>query len=395
MRHKIIATLFVMLFSAVIYSCASTEATTDATSGAISVVEGTTAMETEDDKIVREIISEITENETVEEKEVDYEEVELDDVATDADDATDEDADEDVDDADEDNDAPEVTANAIPGKLQLNLKEGSEFRLEFVQTMVVAQEMDGQAMEGNLKATMGLLYEVVEITHDGNYRINITPKYLAIESKMGEHEQSLDSRNGDEIKSAPTHFAHIIDEAIEAVVTPRGIVEGIENADELTDSVIENMEVPAEHQDQIRESYDEEMWRIAINGCFVVLPEDEVDEGGSWEHDGEMAMPMKIATSDEYELSEVDGNKISIEMNSEYEIDDEMATQDQGPFSIETELEGEKEGSFIIDLKTGFIIQGESESTIDMTMTISMDGQDDREQSVDVSITETIRPFEE
>jgi len=141
---------------------------------------------------------------------------------------------------------------------------------------------------------------------------------FTFESEFGEREQDVESPMG----AASTDFSELIGKKVRFVVSPTGIVSGLEGFDELP-------EIMSATQEKITK----DAYIIGAKASFPLLPENPVKFGDTWTESDEQEVPME-------------GGTIKIVSNSTYTLIEEIIKDGLDCVKIEVSSTVKTSGTF-------------------------------------------------
>jgi len=141
---------------------------------------------------------------------------------------------------------------------------------------------------------------------------------FTFESEFGEREQDVESPMG----AASTDFSELIGKKVRFVVSPTGIVSGLEGFDELP-------EIMSATQEKITK----DAYIIGAKASFPLLPENPVKFGDTWTESDEQEVPME-------------GGTIKIVSNSTYTLIEEIIKDGLDCVKIEVSSTVKTTGNF-------------------------------------------------
>lgn len=264
---------------------------------------------------------------------------------------------------------PALMGQAV--ELRWEFHEGQDLLYEMVQISRTSMGGMGEVVQTQ---TMRLRQEVLDVEADGAARLRTTYEGIAVSADGPMGRMSYDS-DTDEAPQDPSlaPLAAMAGRSIEVTLAPDGTVRDLEGMAELMAEAVAGM--PPEMQAVFQESFGEENLTEMMQQAFQTFPTEPVEPGEGWETTTTTSVGFGTMTSTLRhtlrEVTERDGVPVAV-----VEVEGTLGAFEADPENpmagmIESRG-GAVEGSFLLDLENGRVV----ESTMESVMGMSAAGQE-------------------
>lgn len=271
-------------------------------------------------------------------------------------------------------DNPVPSGEAVDVKL--NLQKGKTYGYLMKMDMDMAMEMLGKPINSKMDMDFGFKLNVDDIDKDGNYNMTCTYDEIKFMVNAAGQEMGYDSKNpdaggsgmmGDMFKKI---FGSMVNKQFKMTMSPKGEISKVEGIKELTNSMVDAMDVPAAQKENMRQqmeaSFSEEKIKQNFQQGFNVFPDKAVKVGESWHKTMTQDMSnMKMNTDVKFTVKEITGDVVKLDLDGVIE-----SSANEGSAAAGTEMTGTQKGTMVINRSNGLARQ----STIDMDAKVKAKG---------------------
>lgn len=250
----------------------------------------------------------------------------------------------------------------ISQELKLNLVPDESYYHNNTTNVKMTQEIQGELFKTEVTYGGRMRFKVKEKT-DSLYHLEIKFQTLHLSANMGDVKISADSEKIDSTNIFNLVMQEMIKSPFEATITPHGIVKHVE-MENVFDNLL-NLNLNISKLDKaraiftLRQSFGEKAMKGSIEMFTAIYPKGPVKVGDVWNNTIRLETISGVTMNNQFELLERDQNKTRIKINSETVSDsDELFTELNGEF-FRISSNGKMEATYIIDSKTGWIIESE------------------------------------
>ncbi len=244
-------------------------------------------------------------------------------------------------------------------KFRLNLSPGTTYEMTTTLSMNMDQEMMGQKMQ--MENTMEIIqhYKVAEILANKNYLLEFSTTRMKANISANGQIMNIDSDNADSSESA--NFKKVIGHTIKLEINSLGKVEKADGMIEFLkalggDKTVEQM---------LPMFASEDGFKSFMNQTFGYIPEEKVALGDKWSTTAKLGAPINMETKINYELLSVSGDEAKIKVNATFNGDSAI---EQAGMSMNMNIDGNQEGTMMIDTTDGWMRSSDLTQDIKMIM---------------------------
>jgi hypothetical protein len=236
----------------------------------------------------------------------------------------------------------------------------------------INQETMGQKIETDNKQKIWIDWNVLDMDKDSVYSIEAVYRRLVSEINSADSSITLDSDQPDlDMAMVDNPYFMIVNKALDMKVNKRGrIIEMKGMTDMLEEMMGDELNSNPAMRMMIMKMTDEGMKSAFAQ--YQIFPDKAVEIGESWGNSFTMDMVVSFTSDNKYSLESVDGDKATIKLEGKLSSAKPKSNDLMGMIGSMMEIKGLVDGFFTISLQTGEIIN--AESITDMEATISMMG---------------------
>ncbi len=257
-------------------------------------------------------------------------------------------------------------------ELGLNLKVGETYSQKIVGSMEMEQDVSGFTQKINTTMTGGMNYKVVQYEND-QYEMEVWYTQIGMEMDTGYATMNFSSDSDDPDDPMSPFMKALVDKPFNMSVHRSGTVKDIRGLSEIFSSLFDEYpEIPetekAQITAQLQESYGDKALRGNMEMLLAIYPSEAVAIGDHWNNEINIGAGMEMVIKNDFSLTEVTGEHITISGISEIGNSGE-STQLSG-MDASFSMKGQMDSTIKIDPKTNWIL----EATIvqNITGTISL-----------------------
>lgn len=259
--------------------------------------------------------------------------------------------------------------------LKFNLDKGKTYLYKMNNHFDIDMEMMGKKMSTGGDMDFGFKMKIDDVDNQGNKMISTT--YDAIRFKVSTMGANIgyDSKNaGDTTNENPAStmfrkmFGGMVGKTFKITMTPKGGITKIEGIKEIMQSVMENVNVPAEAkaqmEAQMQQSFSDDQVKQNFGFGFDFYPEKPVKIGDSWSKNLDRSINnMKMNMDMKYTLKDIKEKTVLIDVAGKIKTSGNESDKATG-----VNMNGDTKGSMEIDKATGTVNHCEMEMTIKGTV---------------------------
>lgn len=259
--------------------------------------------------------------------------------------------------------------------LKFNLQKGNSYTYGMKTHFDIDMEMMGKEMKTSADMDFGFNMKVDDVDANGNRLISST--YDAIRFKMSAMgmDMGYDSKNvGDTSKENVMQgmfrkiFGSMVGKTFKMTMSPKGEITRVEGMKELTESMLNSMDLPEAEKEQARkqmeQSFSEDQIKQSFGQGFGFYPDKPVKVGDSWNKNLVKDISnMKMNIDTKYTVKEIKDAVVILETKG--------VIKSSGSDSITTvkmDMGGDMNGTMEIDRSSGMAQKGNMDMSIKITM---------------------------
>lgn len=258
-------------------------------------------------------------------------------------------------------------------ELRYHLEKGAEINFEFITTQEISQEVMGQPQGTNSVLTQKISFKVLDILSDGNYLMqrNTTGMKIKMASPIGDMEYDSDTEMEE---SAFSGFSWLLKTPVEFIMTPKGMIVEVKDAEKLAETFAEKMGNGGMESQMaaglVSQFSNAEAIKQNVGTMLLNFPDKKMKKGQNWEFSSTMDQMVNFKSTAITTLSEVNAETAVLVQEVKIEVGENGGKMEMEGMEMEYDLTGGKQGSYDLDLKTGCISKGEGITTISGVISI-------------------------
>jgi len=253
-------------------------------------------------------------------------------------------------------------AQAQKYEIKFQLKEGATYTLKQTTDQLINITVMGMSQEVKQKNVFEYSY-LVEKVEAGVQTIKVT--YDAIESsrESAQGNTSYNSRTDsapDNVESK--YMAALIGESFWMKMNETGEILEVNGTDDLLEKGLSQIDGVDETtlstiNTQLKSQFGDEAMKSNMGQISAFFPTKKVKVGKSWKKKVSTKTTMAMNMSSVYKLDKVEDGKAYISIETEI-TPGEGEPMEMGPMTMEYSLEGVQNGNIVLDLATGWTLEG-------------------------------------
>ncbi len=262
--------------------------------------------------------------------------------------------------------------------LRLHLKEGDSYRLYNLIDQDINQVVMGQEQAVKQQIGMGYQYDVLS-ADEGVYQVKMTYYRIYFKQSGPMGDILYDSESPPEtLPMQAKGFAGLMGQSLTLTFNERGIVTEVVGVDEMLANIMKEFEeidpaMKAQMEQGMQRQFGAEAIKSQMETMFAIYPEDPVGVGDTWSKDVTLnsGLPLKIATTYRVETIENGQAKLAVKSDITAASDEPM---NMGGMEIELDLSGTQNGTALMEVATGMVVNSEMEQRVSGDMIVN-DGE--------------------
>lgn len=260
-------------------------------------------------------------------------------------------------------------------ELKFNLQKGNTYTYGMKTHFDIDMEMMGKEMKTSADMDFGFNMKVDDVDAAGNRLMSTT--YDAIRFKMNAMgmDMGYDSKNvGDTSKENIMQgmfrkiFGGMLGKTFKMTMSPKGEITKVEGMKELTESMLNNMDLPEAEKEQARkqmeQSFSEDQIKQSFGQGFGFYPDKPVKVGDSWNKTLERDMSnMKMNIETKYTVKEIKDAVVILETKGVIK-----ANGSDSVTVAKMDMSGDMKGIMEIDRSSGMAQKGNMDMDIKITI---------------------------
>lgn len=249
--------------------------------------------------------------------------------------------------------------------IKFQLEEGKTYQLKQNTDQTVVISVMGMKQEVKQQNSFEYAY-MVEKVEDGMQTIKVTYEAIASSRETAQGNTSYDSRKD----TAPEdvegkYMAALIGESFTMKMNQLGEVVEVIGTDELLEkgmSEIKDLDetTMATLKTQLKNQFGDEAMKDNMGQVSAFFPKKKVKVGKSWKKEATSSTIMAMIMKSVYTLDKVEDGKAYISIQTEV-TPGEGKPLEMGPMTMTYSIEGVQNGTMVLDLETGWTLEGKME----------------------------------
>ncbi len=252
-------------------------------------------------------------------------------------------------------------------KIKLNPVSGSYYKYNIKNETELKLEVDDKKID-NINHTSYTVNYQINKDSTGNINLNIRYDKIHIYTKNGDEETDVDADNAaNTINSLEKMLGILKGAPLKATLDKSGQVKSVSGYKELGAKMMAGMAANDSYsgnlaQAQWNKVVEDGLVKKNINELFSFFPDSAVHIGDQWKISTKQKTELPLNVETTYRLKNIKDGIASLEENA-------AITGEPGSFNyqgtdVTMDLNGEEEGEFSIDIKTGLLVDADKHSKI-------------------------------
>ncbi|PTN08673.1 hypothetical protein C8N47_10728 [Mangrovibacterium marinum] len=270
-------------------------------------------------------------------------------------------------------------AQAQKTELGLNLEVGHSYTTQSVSVGTISQEMMGQDIQIDLEVVAAMSFKVLEESAAG-YKLDVQYTSMVMKMKMPQMEKTFSSETPEAADPLSGMLAKMTDKSFQLVLSKKGEVLGVKDLDVLMNEAIDALgDLPEAQKQQLQkqlgDSYGENAFRGNMGSMLTIFPAKPVAVGESWSSELKLDAGMAMNLAMTYTYDGEQGDYYLVSGQGSLSTPELGATVESNGMAMSFEMTGSMSSHLKIDKKTGWVMAGTAEQTIDGKATIAGNDQ--------------------
>ncbi len=259
--------------------------------------------------------------------------------------------------------------------LKLRLEDGKSYQLQQTSEQKINISVMGMSQDINQTMVFGYTY-LVEKIENGIHTIKVTYDFIESARDGAQGSFSYNSKEDTEPENPEAQYmAALIGESFHMKMDQMGNVLEVSGTDALLEKGLSKMEGLDEATQkavkaQLKNQFGDEATKSSVGQLSAFFPKKKVKVGKSWKHDYSTKTVMALDMKSVYTLEKVEDGKAYLNITTEV-IPGPTETFEMGEMSMQYSLEGVYNGTMVIDLTTGWTLEGNLDQDLGGTVQIS------------------------
>ena len=241
---------------------------------------------------------------------------------------------------------------------------------------IIEQTIGNQKQTIDQTIGMGMRLDCQSVDDQGNFVVQVT--YDAIKFRqvgpMGpiEYDSTKDQETDNPLAAG---FAGLLNQSFTVVFDSTGQPVEVMGMEEMIDNIAAKMPAPNEEaRQQMKEGLRKQLGDQATKqmmGNMPAYPAQPVGVGDQWENTASMGSPVAmIATNSVTFASRKDG-KATLKIKSTLAPGPQGEQMEMGKMKMDMTIEGDQDGTMVIDEATGMLVEATMQQDLNCTMTMT------------------------
>lgn len=269
----------------------------------------------------------------------------------------------------------------------LHLGTGLKYYYTISNETATDFKVNDQEVKNSNSMLVGLLYEIVADTANG-FKLKITFDSIHIKTQKGDSKTEIDAAHS-AFSADPLEklLGALKGSSLSVNINSKGTITATSGYDELIDKLMIQGGISDEAQ---KKELRNELNSLFGNGfiknnieSLSLFPDSALRVGESWAKQQPVAPELKLDITTSYILTSIADSIASVDAVSDF--NKTSSTADILGTSVTTTLQGNQEGNYKIDMRTGLLQKGKSNTSLEGTFQVM-----GRDVPVKMKITKTL-----
>lgn len=274
-------------------------------------------------------------------------------------------------------------------ELSLNLEVGHTYITKSVSVGSISQELMGQKINIDMDITAEMSFKVIGES-DAGYDMEVQYTSMVMEMKMPQMNMTFSSETPDANDSLSGMLAKMTDKAFQLTLSKKGDVLDVKNLDMIMKDAIDALgDMPEAQKEQLQkqlgDSYGEDAFRGNMGSMLTIFPAQAVEVGDSWKSSLQIESGMVLNVDVTYTLKGEEADCYLISGEGKMSTPENGASVETNGMAMSFIMTGTMKSDMKIDKKTGWVMAGTAEQSIDGKAKI--DGNDQMPEGMEIPMT--------
>jgi hypothetical protein len=262
-----------------------------------------------------------------------------------------------------------TSENSI-NKVSVNMVSGASYRYTITNESETEVEANDKKVNNQHKSDVTITYNIQKDS-TGNYLLRLHYDKIHLYSKTGDQEVEMDAANADKSINPTEKMLGILkNSSIAATVSATGKVIAISGYKELGDKILAGLSGDEKSLNMAKGQWEkvigEGMVKKSIEQLFSVLPDRKIQVGDTWKKNAQQTGEFNLNVASTFRLKDIEDGIASIA--SEGELTSSKGESQLMGYSVTSDLQGDQDGEYEVDTKTGMVLKNTTISKIKGTL---------------------------
>jgi hypothetical protein len=267
------------------------------------------------------------------------------------------------------------TGQVTPYKFALRLKQGARYYYSLTNETVTKLEVNDKKITTGNTATMGILYEVINVGADTTI-VKLTYDKLHIVLKNDDGKEVIDAdKSGEDASTMDGVMISIKGSSLTITLLKNGTIVKVDGIEEINSKVLSSLQYLDDNTKkqvsiQLSKMVGVDFVKNNIGQAVNFYPDSAISSGASWVRKSKQPGEINFDAITTYNLIDMEDGKAYIKSNST--INNSNASMDVAGQKVNAAIKGNSKGSYEADLATGMFTSSESNTSLDGTIQVLM-----------------------
>lgn len=262
-----------------------------------------------------------------------------------------------------------TAAVGTPVKLKIAPLSSSRHFYDISNETGIETEVNGKEVETRSRSDVGVSYNTTQDSA-GNYIVSMNYDKILVYTKTGDQETELNADNAAiSINPAEKILGYLKDVKLVAVLDEKGQTKEVQGYKELGEKITAGFAAndtygKAMAQKQWNDMIRQQVVDNNLKQVFGIFPDSIIRIGQEWKTTSRYKEQFNLTVDNTYTLKAVKDSLATVQVKGKIRSENGAA----GAFNTNADLNGEQQGTYKIDLRTGMPVEVEIASTVEGKM---------------------------
>ncbi len=264
-------------------------------------------------------------------------------------------------------------------KIELNLQPSKSYKIYEITEQDITQTVMGNDQNIKTKMTAAMTFLVKQKKQD-NYLIDLTidSSSISVNSPYMSASYSSNNKNteGDYYSKALSAMQDLV---FEVTLSKYGKIVEFKGIEDMLDSLIKGFGLSSDMVIQLKtqmlQTFGDQALRGSLESITRIYPDHSVKTGESWTDNSSINAGLQLDFQNDWTLADYKNNQCTINEKSTIKSTNPDSVVQINGMPAKNNLQGTQNATFQLDSKTGWIISGQSNSSINGSISIQQTDQ--------------------